>query len=149
MFIIQNDIIIAFWETRCCDESKKLLTLTAHVHFISDAVYSLASALLNDGPGALPPFKVWDSHSKPSILDICIVPLFVDVMKVISCLSVELEGGRVILLDPLTGVSTGEVGSVGQGWAQPLLTSISWKGRQLVKENLDTTCCSYWCFHTC
>ena len=53
------------------------------------------------------------------------MPLFVDLMKVISCLSVELEGGLLILLDPLTGVSTGEVGSVGQGGAQPLLTSIS------------------------
>ena len=53
------------------------------------------------------------------------MPLFVDLMKVISCLSVELEGGLLILLDPLTGVSTGEVGSVGQGGAQPLVTSIS------------------------
>ena len=53
------------------------------------------------------------------------MPLFVDFMKVISCLSIELEGGRVILLDLLTGVSTGEVGSVGQAGAQPLLTSIS------------------------
>ena len=39
-------------------DENKLLTLTAHVHFISDAVYSLATALLNDGPGALPPLKV-------------------------------------------------------------------------------------------
>ena len=67
------------------------------------------------------------------------MPLFVDLMKVIPCLSVELEGGLLILLDLLTGVSTGEVGSVGQGGAQPLLTSISWKRRHLVKENFDTT----------
>ena len=125
-----------------------ILTLTADVHFISDAVCSLATTLLNDGPGALSPFKVWDSHFKPSILDICNVPLFVDLMKVISCLFVELEGGCIILLDPLTGVSTGEVGSVGQGRAQPLLTSISWKRKHLVKQNFDTTCYTFWCFHT-
>ena len=34
------------------------LTLTAHVHFISDAVCFLATALLNDGPEAFPALKV-------------------------------------------------------------------------------------------
>ena len=119
------------------------LTLTAHVHFISDAVCFLATALLNDGPEALPALKVRNSHPILTILDICMVPLFVDLMKVISCLSVKLDGGLLILLDPLTGISTGEVGSVGQGRTQPLLTPISWKRGQSSKVKFCVWCLLY------
>lgn len=100
--------------------------LTAHVNLFSDTGCLLATAaFLCDGSGALPPLEVRYCRTKPTIHNVCTVSLFVHLMEAVSCFFVELEGASIILLDPLAGISTGEVGSVGDGGAKPLCTAVT------------------------
>ena len=94
--------------------------LTAHVNLFSDTGCLLTTAFLSDGSGALPSLKVRYCRTKPTIHNVCTVSLFVHCMEAVSCFFVELERASIISLDPLAGISTGEVGSVGDGGAKPL-----------------------------